>query len=121
MPVLTPFPAARWNAQTAAHLLNRAGFGGTPSEIEKLRSKGLYASVREIVDVDALGRHVPPPEWAHPKDLRSLRMAAKMAENQVEKKEKKRELRMMEGEQILDLRRWWLDRMMNGPAPLLEK
>ncbi len=28
---------------------------------------------------------------------------------------------MMEGEEILDLRRWWLDRMMNGPAPLLEK
>src|ERR1700682_5741395 len=28
---------------------------------------------------------------------------------------------MMEGEQILDLRRWWLERMMTGPAPLLEK
>jgi uncharacterized protein (DUF1800 family) len=35
--------------------------------------------------------------------------------------EKVREVRMMEGENILDLRRWWLDRMMNGPAPLLEK
>jgi len=28
---------------------------------------------------------------------------------------------MMEGDNILDLRRWWLERMMNGPAPLLEK
>ena len=27
----------------------------------------------------------------------------------------------MEGEEILDLRHWWLDRMLNGPAPLLEK
>jgi len=27
----------------------------------------------------------------------------------------------MEDENILDLRRWWLDRMMNGSAPLLEK
>jgi uncharacterized protein (DUF1800 family) len=34
---------------------------------------------------------------------------------------KVREVRMMEGDEILDLRRWWLDRMMNGPAPLLEK
>jgi uncharacterized protein (DUF1800 family) len=28
---------------------------------------------------------------------------------------------MMESENILDLRRWWLERMMTGPAPLLEK
>jgi uncharacterized protein (DUF1800 family) len=38
-----------------------------------------------------------------------------------QRQEKLREIRMMEGEQILDLRRWWLERMMNGPAPLLEK
>ena len=38
-----------------------------------------------------------------------------------EKGIKSGDLRMMEGEEILDLRRWWLDRMMNGPAPLLEK
>jgi uncharacterized protein (DUF1800 family) len=34
---------------------------------------------------------------------------------------KARQVRMMEGEEIVDLRRWWLDRMLNGPAPLLEK
>ncbi len=121
MAVLTPLPAARWNEKTAAHLLNRAGFGGTPADIEKLRNKGLYASVRDLIDLDPSAANVPPPDWAHPKDLRALRMAAKAADNQAEKKEKKRDLRMMEGEDILDLRRWWLERMMNGPAPLLEK
>jgi uncharacterized protein (DUF1800 family) len=35
--------------------------------------------------------------------------------------EKAREVRMMEGDNVLDLRRWWLEQMMNGPAPLLEK
>src|SRR6202022_391298 len=34
---------------------------------------------------------------------------------------KARQVRMMEGEEIVDLRRWWLDRMLTGPAPLLEK
>jgi uncharacterized protein (DUF1800 family) len=28
---------------------------------------------------------------------------------------------MMEGDEMIDLRRWWLDRMLNGPAALLEK
>ena len=119
--MLTPLPASRWNEKTATHLLNRAGFGGTPSDIEKVQRKGLSVAVRDFVDVDVTAADVPPPDWAHPKDLKSLRMAARTAPNLDEKKEKKRDLRMMEGQDILDLRRWWLDRMMNGPAPLVEK
>ena len=34
--MLKPLPSTRWDFTTAAHLLNRAGFGGTPAEIEKL-------------------------------------------------------------------------------------
>ncbi|HJT82750.1 MAG TPA: hypothetical protein VJ719_16250, partial [Chthoniobacterales bacterium] len=30
---LTPIQAQEWNAERAAHLLERAGFGGTPEEI----------------------------------------------------------------------------------------
>ena len=121
MAVLTPLPATRWNEKTAAHLLNRAGFGGTPDDIHRLAGKGLFTSVRELVDIDSSAANVSPPDWAHPKDLRALRMAAAAAGNQEDKKEKKRDLRMMEGQDILDLRRWWLERMTNGPAPLLEK
>jgi uncharacterized protein (DUF1800 family) len=119
--VLTPLPASRWNEKTATHLLNRAAFGGTPAEIEKIRRKGLALAVRDLVDFEPAAAEVPPPTWAHPKDLKSLRMAARAADNAADKKEKKRELRMMEGQEIVDLRRWWLDRMINGPAPLLEK
>lgn len=36
--MLTPLPAARWNFDTVAHLLNRAGFGGVPEEIEAARA-----------------------------------------------------------------------------------
>src|SRR5438034_336417 len=32
----SPIPAADWNYDRAAHLLERAGFGGTPEEIEAL-------------------------------------------------------------------------------------
>jgi len=35
--MLKPLSAAKWNFGAAAHLLNRAGFGGTPAEIEKMK------------------------------------------------------------------------------------
>ena len=47
--MFTPLSAQQWNYETAAHLLNRAGFGGTPGEIEAARGKGLDATVRDLV------------------------------------------------------------------------
>jgi hypothetical protein len=120
--VLTPLPAQKWNEETAAHLLNRAAFGGTPPEIGTARKKGLATMVRELVDVRSEAANVPPPAWAHPRNIREMRMEIKAAKDRGENfQEKARQLRTMEGEEILDLRHWWLDRMMNGPAPLLEK
>jgi uncharacterized protein (DUF1800 family) len=122
MNVLAPLPAQKWNEQTAAHLLNRAAFGATPAEIEATRRKGLAAAVHQLVDLSSDAAKVPPPAWAHPRNIRELRMGMRAAkDNPEQQKEKRREIRQMEGEEILDLRHWWLDRMMNGPAPLLEK
>ena len=117
-----PLPSRKWNQQTAAHLLNRAAFGGTPAEIEATRKKGMAAAVRELVDVSADAARIPPPVWAKPRNIRAERMQIKAAKGQGQNfRGKAREIRMTEGENLLDLRRWWLDRMMNGPAPLLEK
>jgi uncharacterized protein (DUF1800 family) len=120
--VLTPLSREKWNEETAAHLLNRAAFGGTPGEIETARKKGLAVMVRELVDVAADAANVSAPSWAHPRNIRAARMEIRAAKQQGENfKEKVRAMRMMEGEEILDLRRWWLERMMNGAVPLLEK
>jgi uncharacterized protein (DUF1800 family) len=122
MNMLTPLPDAKWNEATAAHLLNRAGFGGTPAEIEIVRKKGLAGAVRDLVDVKNDAANVPPPAWAHPRNIRAQRMEIKAAKDRGENFQSKvRQVRMMEGDEIVDLRRWWLDRMLNGPAPLLEK
>ncbi len=119
--MFTPLPASRWNAQTAAHLLNRAAFGGTPEEIEAVRRKGLGPTVRDFLTVGPELSNLAPPDWAHPKNIRDLRMAARTAGDRVQQKEKQREMRRMQGQEIVDLRGWWLERMMYGPAPLLEK
>ena len=122
MNALTLLPVSRWDNATAAHLLNRAGFGATPDEIERTRQKGLIAAVRDLVDVKPDAANVPPPAWADPRNIRAQRMEIKSAKDSGEDfKAKIREVRMMEGDEIVDLRRWWLDRMLNGPAPLLEK
>jgi len=122
MNMLAQLPASLWNDETAAHLLNRARFGATPAEIESARKKGLAAMVRELVDVRADAVDIPPPAWAKPRNIRASRMAIKAAKERGENfQETVRQVRVMEGDEVLDLRRWWLERMMNSPAPLLEK
>jgi uncharacterized protein (DUF1800 family) len=120
--MFTPLSARQWNYETAAHLLNRAGFGGTPAEIEAARGKGLDAAVRDLVDVSDDLADVPPPEWAHPRTIGKIRTQMRSQRiSRRERREKKRAFHDMEGENILDLRRWWLERMLTSPAPLLEK
>src|SRR5437764_6311129 len=49
-------------------------------------------------------------------------MAIREEKNEpAERNQKRRDFRRMESEDILDLRRWWLDHMMTTPAPLVEK
>ena len=43
--MLKPLSKDGWNYETAAHLLNRAGFGGPPEEINKLTDLGHEAAL----------------------------------------------------------------------------
>jgi len=52
---LTPIRAQDWSYDRAAHLLERAGFGGTPEEIRRLADMTPEQAVRHLVryqDVD---------------------------------------------------------------------
>jgi len=120
--VFTPLAPGSWNFATAAHLLNRAAFGGTPEEIEAARAKGLAKMVRGLVDASPASISPPAPAWAQPRNIREIRMAIREEKNEPDgRKDKRREFRQMEGGNILDLRRWWLNQMTNTPAPLVEK
>ncbi len=50
---LSPIPEASWNYDTAAHLLERAGFGGTPEQIQTLAELGPVQAVRQLVHFDS--------------------------------------------------------------------
>jgi len=133
--MLQPLPPEKWNFTTAAHLLNRAGFGGTPEEIERLVAMGPEKAVSHFVDYGQVADPTPDPEWAKPdpgrveKFMALRRMNQEMRQANDEKRkeleEKRREMqreeRQTQQQHLLELRGWWLERMVKGPRPLQEK
>jgi len=51
---VTPIPASAWSYDFAAHLIERAGFGGTPEEIERLAAMTPQQAVDWLVDYEAI-------------------------------------------------------------------
>ncbi|MDB6032812.1 MAG: hypothetical protein JWM16_3150, partial [Verrucomicrobiales bacterium] len=133
--MLNPLPASKWTYATAAHLLNRAGFGGTPAEINRLVALGAEKAVSSLVDYETVPDNTSPPDWAKPDadrgkklaDIQVLRRQARIASPE-QKKELEEKVRIMQRQlirnqiqDVLDLRGWWLQRMANGLRPLQEK
>jgi uncharacterized protein (DUF1800 family) len=83
-----------WTGDAAAHLLRRAGFGGTPSEIDDLAARGLEGAVSRLVDYEAI-------------DIAAYEQALTA---------KNYNLANVRG-----LQQWFLDRMAFSPRPLEEK
>ena len=57
---LAPITAADWNGARAAHLLERAGFGGTPDDIARLAAMTPRQAVDSLVDFDSVPRDLKP-------------------------------------------------------------
>jgi len=58
---LTPISPSEWNADRAAHLLERAGFGGTPDEIARLAQMPPAEAVRHLVYYQQVPNITFPP------------------------------------------------------------
>jgi uncharacterized protein (DUF1800 family) len=113
-----------WNARLAAHLLRRAAFGGTQPEVQRLAGMPMNAAVDSLVNFSPAAGPASPPPLYDPRQailqkfggaLRAL-MADDMARREFGK-----EVRRNERKSVLDLQRWWLNRMLTSPAPLQEK
>ena len=58
---LTPIKPADWNRARARHLLDRAGFGGTPEDIDRLAAMTPAAAVERLVDYEDERTGALPP------------------------------------------------------------
>lgn len=119
--MLKPLASSSWNYTTAAHLLNRAGFGGTPSEISSLQGMGLDGAVSSLLDYEKIPDNTPNPGCATP----NPEMLQRLRDYKNATPEERRKLQMERNQYIqrnmVELRGWWLNRMAYGPRPLQEK
>ena len=117
--MLTPLPDSEWTPQAAAHLLNRAGFGGTPDEIQKLHALGHRGAVESLLGAGEESDLFPAPEM----EPIAARMHALKKENLSRQaiQERKKKDRALTKRQTEELRQWWLRRMLKSPNPAREK
>ncbi|MBC8126868.1 MAG: DUF1800 domain-containing protein, partial [Gloeobacteraceae cyanobacterium ES-bin-144] len=124
-----------WTLFEAAHLLNRAGFGGSPEEIKKFHSKGRVDAVNAILTATDAPDAFPLPTWANEQqalaDMRNRikqrreTMAAtkdltpEQAENA--RREMFKDIQKENRQRALESQGWWFRRMLNSQAPLREK
>ena len=141
---LSPIGAADWGRALARHLLSRAGFGGTPDEIDRLTAMTPDAAVRWLVDYEmAENGHLAPfePSGVYDPSLKvfpesrpaATRLAATTGEAMgiAVKPSGSRRMQPVVDRfffwlraTALETRRaanWWADRMVASNAPLQEK
>jgi uncharacterized protein (DUF1800 family) len=129
--MLTPLSPNLWDRTKAAHLLNRAGFGGPPEEIDSLTQNGMAFAIQRLVDGPSTPAPAPAPDWAQPRDRAAFRekigaaMLAAAGATDVERQRIKREFgqeeRRTQQQHITNLTDWWLQRMLTATDPLEEK
>ncbi len=129
---LRPLAPAAFGYPEARHLLWRAGFGGTPTQIRALTDWGIERAVGYLVDPDGIADPAPPAadtfeagimrpptreERAQYRRAQRGRDENALARFRAERQRRQRSDR----QQIRQMQRWWLERMIETPRPLEEK
>ncbi|GMU36014.1 MAG: DUF1800 family protein [Phycisphaerae bacterium] len=107
-----------WTRDDAAHLLRRAGFGGTPEEIDRLHALGKAAAVDRLVGYEQFKANFEPPS------ILPYEPPAFMKEGPLSPEERQEVIRIRRQNTIVqaqNLCEWWLRRMITTPRPLEEK
>jgi len=123
--------ASEFDYWKAHHLLNRAGFGGTPSQVRALTNLGLegavdylleYESVPcEPVKADTFDANLMRPTTAEERG--EVQRARRMGnEALVERLRLERQAaQRADRYQAAEMQKWWLKRMIESPRPFEEK
>src|SRR4051794_11371903 len=117
-----------FDAVKAAHLLNRAGFGGTPDEIQKVVELGPENAIDWMMDFPDAGAdeqsQTDAPDLSsiegYPRNFREIRQLY-MNKTQEERKAVIQQLMAANREALQAVVYWWMKRMSRGPYPLQEK
>ncbi len=111
---LAPY-TGNWDERLAAHLLRRAGFGGTPQEIAAAARSNPHDVVKSLVHFPDTSQAAQPPDVYDPQ-LTSL-----LALSKDQRMEALKTIGMDARQSIISMQMWWLNRMLTTSAPLQEK
>jgi hypothetical protein len=107
-----------WTERHAAHLLRRAGFGGTPEQVEYLVRLGRDGAVDYLLHFEGA-----PPLGGEPAFEPEDRLTPQ--ERRELNEEERERLRILRNRRdhvrIHELRKWWISQMVASPRPLEEK
>jgi uncharacterized protein (DUF1800 family) len=117
--MLTPLPSSKWDYDAAGHLLVRAGFGGSPAEVQDLADRGIQPSVEKLLN--AVPAESMPPSWAYPNSLKDLFDHIRSSTTPEEKLKARQAFNKANQGQMAELIQWWTQQMTDTKAPLLEK
>lgn len=120
---LEPY-AGPWNERLAAHLLRRAGFGGTAAEVRRLATMPMHAAVDSMVNFASTSALPAPPQLYDPRQILRQNVMGTLRAlmgDDAQRREIFKEIRKGERDSVIGLQQWWLERMLNTPAPLQEK
>ncbi len=106
-----------WSARHAAHLLRRAGFGGSADEIARYAGMSASDAVESLIRFPDTSSLPEPPDVYDPRPL----FASFIRGDKTQRRALFMQARKASGASIRSMREWWLDRMLVTPAPLQEK
>jgi uncharacterized protein (DUF1800 family) len=121
LPSVAGAQALEFGTAAAEHLLNRAGFGGTPEEVARLVALGAEAAVDQLLDSSALGSDSGLPVFLTEDTRRRPDRDEARAMSDDERRKMQQEMRRLDQAQLFRFRNWWIDRMVNTRAPVEEK
>ncbi|MDR7537833.1 MAG: DUF1800 domain-containing protein [Armatimonadota bacterium] len=117
-----PSPSDPWDRAKAAHLLNRAGFGGRPEEVDRVVRMGMEAAVDELIDFERVPESFPPPDFSSLRRLwDSLASLVRVGASERQRFEARALAQRADNEKLQELREWWVARMIQTGRPLQEK
>ena len=115
----------------ARHLLLRAGFGGTPVQIRTLAEWGPERSVDYLLGVEDVPYAAPAADRFDANITRPLTAPERRSYRTAQQRNDedtlarlrllRQQRQRQDRQQITDVQRWWLERMIETPRPLEEK
>jgi uncharacterized protein (DUF1800 family) len=118
-----------WNARGAAHLLRRAGFGGSPTEVSAFAAMPIDAAVDRLIHFPDTSQLPAGPQLTDDEPRKVLRamamsMMAPAAPGQPAPALTTDQIKAIgkaHFENAVAMMQWWIGRMITTPAPLQEK